>query len=159
MKTSLKIFLLAAALAVMSGCSAQRRAQRHVRKAVALCPELVQVKAHAVDTVLTVKPWADVTTMQLIRLMSGDTIYSATDHGTFVVSHNRDNGEVRIGFLAAPQKLHYRDTLQYAQVVVPESFGAKGGGGFWSGFALWMVGLALGMALAVYLLRNAIKKP
>lgn len=34
MKTSLKIFLLAVALIVMNGCSAQRRAERLVRRAV-----------------------------------------------------------------------------------------------------------------------------
>lgn len=157
MKTPLKIILLAVALIVMSGCSAQRRAQRHVRKAVALCPELVQVKAHAVDTVLTVKPWADATTMQLTEVMSGDTLYRATDHGTFIVSHNRKNGEVRIGFLAAPQKLHYRDTLQYAQVVVPKSM-ANPRHRVWAEWAAWLIGVAMGVAFAVWLLRNALKR-
>ena len=65
MKTLLKTLLLCAALAVMSGCSAQRRAERHVRKAVALCPELVQAKAHPIDTALTVPAWADCTTLPL----------------------------------------------------------------------------------------------
>lgn len=65
MKTSLKIFLLAVALIVMNGCSAQRRAERLVRRAVALCPELVQVKAHPIDTVLTAPGFADMARVPL----------------------------------------------------------------------------------------------
>lgn len=151
MKTSLKIFLLAVALIVMNGCSAQRRAERLVRRAVALCPELVQVKAHPIDTVLTVHGWADAVTMQLTDIMRGDTIYRAAEHGTFVVSHNRQNGEVRIGYIAMPQKVRYRDTLHYPQVVLPPSAGQKAKGGFWSHFALVLTGICTGVALCVWL--------
>lgn len=151
MKTSLKIFLLAAVLGVMTACSAQRRAERQVRKAVALCPELVQVKAHPVDTVLTVHGFTDAVTVQLTDIMRPDTIYRAAEHGTFVVSRNISNGEVRIGYIAMPQKLRYCDTLHYRQVVLPPQFAQKAKGGFWSHFALILNGIGIGVALGVWL--------
>ena len=156
MKTSLKIFLLAAALIVMNGCSAQKRAERHLRRAVALCPELVQVKAHPVDTVLTVKPWADMTAVPLAKVLGGDTLYAATSHGTFVVSLRRPDSALRVGFVAAPQQVRYRDTLRYAQLTMPDTT-RTGKGNAWRGVALWTCGLALGLALCLWLLRYALK--
>ena len=158
MRTILKITLIAAMLSVITACSAQKKAQRHMRKAVELCPELVQVKAHPVDTVLTVKPWADCTTVPLPTVLKGDTVYTVTDHGTVVVNFNAEDSTLRVGFIAMPQQLHYRDTLHYAQVVVPETTAITGGRSAWVGIVLWLLGVAVGMALAVWLLRNALKR-
>ena len=121
MKTSLKIFLLAAALIVMTGCSAQKRAERHMRRAVALCPEMVQVKAHTIDTVLTVGPWADCTVVGMGDLTAGETLYTATPHGTIVVSLRKADSTLRVGFIAAPQRIRYHDTIRYSQVALTEA--------------------------------------
>lgn len=121
MKASLKISVFLVALVVMSGCSAQKRAERHVRKAVALCPELVQTKARPIDTVLTVPGFADCTGVSLESILELDTIFEATNNGTFVISLNPADSVLRVGFIAAPQKVHYRDTLSYAQVVMPKT--------------------------------------
>ena len=152
MKTSLKIFLLAVALIVMSGCSAQRRAERLVRRAVALCPELVQVKAHPIDTVLTAPGFADVTTVPMEAVLQYDTIYAATDHGTVVVSLSDTDSSLRVGFVAAPQKIRYKDQVEIAQVAIEPAPPEKGRA-FWSHFALVLLGLGTGAALCFWLFR------
>lgn len=156
MKTSLKIFLLAAALIVMNGCSAQRRAERLVRRAVALCPELVQVKAHPIDTVLTAPGFADMARVPLPRVLAGDTLYAATDHGTVVVSLSDTDSSLRVGFVAAPQKIRYKDQVEIAQVAIEPTPQARGKA-FWSHFALVLLGLVTGAALCLWLLRYVIK--
>ena len=149
MKTSLKIAVLCVALATMTACSAQRRAERLVRRAVALCPELVQVKAHQIDTVLTTPVWADCAQVPLPKVLQGDTVYAATDHGTVLVSLCQSDSTLRVGFVAAPQKIHYQGTIDYAQVTVEPK--PKKGTSFWSHFALCLFGLGLGIALCVWL--------
>ncbi len=156
MKTSLKIFLLAVALIVMNGCSAQRRAERLVRRAVALCPELVQVKARPIDTVLTAPGFADVTTVPMEAVLHYDTIYAATDHGTVVVSLSQSDSSLRVGFVAAPQKIRFKDQVEIAQVAIEPTPQARGKA-FWSHFALVLLGLGTGVALCLWLLRYVIK--
>lgn len=153
MKTSLKIALLAVALIVMNGCSAQRRAERLVRRAVALCPELVQVKAHPIDTVLTAPGFADMARVPLPQVLSGDTLYAATDHGTVVVSLSQSDSSLRVGFVAAPQKIRYKDQVEIAQVAIEPTPQARGKA-FWSGFALVLLGTGIGAGLIIYLFRN-----
>lgn len=158
MKTSLKIFLLAAALIVMNGCSAQKRAERHIRKAVALCPDLVQLKAHPIDTVLTVPGFADVTTVPMEAVLQHDTIYAATDHGTVVVSLSQSDSSLRVGFVAVPQKVSYHDTVRIAQVAVGTMTGESHGTRFWPGFLIWIFGVGVGLWIFIYLYRIDIKK-
>lgn len=152
MKTSLKILFFAVALIVMSGCSAQKRAQRHIRKAVALCPELVQLKAHIVDTTLYAPAFADMAAVPLAAVLSHDTLYAATTHGTVVVSLRKADSVLRVGFVAAPQTIRYRDTISYAQVVAGLAPSRETGSG---GLGLFIIVLS---GAAIYLLlRN--KKP
>lgn len=158
MKTSLKIFLLAAALIVMTGCSAQKRAERHIRKAVALCPELVQLKAHPIDTVLTVPGFADVTTVPMEAILQYDTIYAATDHGTVVVSLSQSDSSLRVGFVAVPQKVSYHDTVRLAQVAFETKTGESHGTRFRDGFLIWTFGIAIVIWIFIYLFRIDIKK-
>ena len=152
MKTSLKILALFVALATMTACSAQRRAERHLRKAVALCPELVQVKAHPIDTVLTAPGFADVAAFPLASLVQGDTLYAATAHGTVVVSLCQSDSTLRAGFVAAPQEIRYKDTLRYARVeparleVVPKE------NEFFGEFITGLFCILLGFVLAVHLI-------
>lgn len=151
MKTSLKILFFAGALVVMSGCSAQKRAQRHIRKAVELCPALVQTKAHPIDTVLSVPGFADITTIGLPEVLKGDTVYAATNHGTFVVSVNQSDSSLRVGFVAAPREVRLQDTVHYAEVSLANPYLGESlhdGGEFLVGI-LCFVG---GIAVALYLL-------
>lgn len=154
MKTSLKIAVLFVALVTMTACSAQRRAQRLVRRAVALCPELVQAKAHTIDTVLTAPGWADVVAVPIADVATGDTIYAATDHGTVVVSLRQSDSALRVGFVAAPQPIRYRDTLHYPQVVIPEQLPTEGGKIIWWPLVTWLLGIAVGIWIFVYLFKN-----
>lgn len=153
MKTSLKILILTVAMATMTACSTQRRAERLVRRAVALCPELVQMKAHPIDTTLTVPAWADCAHVPLPKVLQGDTAYAATDHGTVLVSLCQSDSTLRVGFVAAPQQIHYTDTVNVPQVTVEPSK-AKRGAAFWSHFALSLFGIGLGMALCCVLFRH-----
>lgn len=147
MKTSLKIFLLAVVLAAMPACSAQKRAERHIRKAVALCPEIVQTKAHAIDTVLTAPGFADCTVVPFPDV--GETLYSATDHGTVVVGLGQNDNTLRVGFVAAPQKVHYQDTVQVHQIVCPDVQAAQRSGGFWKWFGCVLVGVVIGFVALI----------
>lgn len=150
MKTTLKILLFAVALVVMTGCSSQKRAERHVRKAVALCPELVQMTAHPIDTVLTAPGYADCAVLSLTEVLKGETLYAATDHGTVVVSLRQSDSALRVGFVAAPQEIHFRDTLRYAKVILPNQ--PKDKDGTWGEFLAGAVCFFLGIAMALYLL-------
>ena len=155
MKPLLKTLVLCVALIVMNGCSAQRRAERLVRRAVALCPELVQVKAHPIDTVLTAPGFADMAAIPFRKVATGDTIYAATDHGTVVVSLRRSDSALRVGFVAAPQKVRYKDTVELPQVVIEPA--RKASGAFWSHLALALIGVGLGTALGWWLIYIARK--
>ncbi|MBR3699169.1 MAG: hypothetical protein IKM85_06550 [Bacteroidales bacterium] len=150
MKTLLKTLLLCAALAVMSGCSAQKRAERHVRKAVELCPELVQTKAHLIDTVLTVPGFADIAAVPLSAILQYDNIYAATDHGTVMVSLRPSDSALRVGFVAAPRQIPYRDTLNYAQVEIVRQARPSDNG--WGEFVIGVACFIGGIAMALYLL-------
>lgn len=157
MRTSLKTLLLCVALVAMAACSAQKRAERHIRKAVAECPELVQVKAHPIDTVLTAPGFADMVALPLSTVLSFDTLYAATDHGTVVVSLRQSDSALRVGFVAAPREVRYRDTLRYAQVVLhkaePAPPAKRGGGVAWALLGV-VVAFGAGMALCFRLHRK-----
>lgn len=144
MKTSLKIFLLAVALAVMPACSAQKRAEKHLRKAVALCPELVQVKAHPIDTVLTAPGYADCARFPMSEVMKKTTIYAPTDHGTVIVKLLPDDSTLRVGFVAAPIPVRYQDTISYAQVVAPVAI-EKAKGSAWMVIGCILLGIVIGI--------------
>lgn len=157
MKPLLKILLLCVALVAMTACSAQKRAERHIRKAVAECPELVQVKAHPIDTLLTVPAFADCATLPLAAVLQYDTLYAATDHGTVVVSLRQSDSALRVGFVAAPREVRWRDTVYYSQVVLPEAEPAppakRGGGVAWVLLGV-VVAFGTGMALCFRLHRK-----
>jgi hypothetical protein len=151
MKTSLKIFLLAVALAVMPACSAQKRAERHLRKAVALCPELVQVKAHPIDTVLTAPGYADCALFPMSEVLKKTTIYAPTDHGTVIVKLLPDDSTLRVGFVAAPIPVHYQDTISYAQVVAPEGIEKYSGGNAWIWIGCILLGIVIGFVALIWI--------
>ena len=149
----MKHFLYIIVIAVtLTGCSAQKRAERHMRKAVALCPELVQMTAHPIDTVLTAPGFADACGVPLDKVLKGDTLYAATDHGTVVVSLSQSDSSLRVGFVAAPRKIRYQDSVKLPQVVVTAKQEEKGH--FWQDFFLWLSGIVLGAALYVWVIKK-----
>lgn len=155
MKTSLKIFLLAAALSVMSGCSAQRRAERHMRRVVALCPEMVQVKAHPIDTVLTAPGYADCAIVPLADVLEGYTVYSPTDHGTVIVKLRPTDSTLRVGFVAAPIPVRYQDTINYSQVIVPDTKEKDGKGSAWIWMGCILLGIVIGFVSLMFIALKA----
>lgn len=157
MKPTLKITLLALALAMFTGCSAQRRAERLVRRAVNLCPELVQMKAHPIDTVLTAPAFADKVAIPLSKVLTTDTLYAATDHGTFVVSVSQSDSSLSVGFVAAPQRVHYQDTVRYSQVVTPDAVQESRAVRAWRNFAWWLAGFGISLALCFWVLGKILK--
>lgn len=158
MKTSLKIALLAVALIVMDGCSAQNRAARRVRRAVVECPELVQLKAHPIEGTVTAPAFADMALVPLAPVLACDTLYAATQHGTVVVSLSDTDSSLRVGFVAAPREMHYQDTVRYAQVVLPPAEPQPKHRPILSAIALWLCGIGLGMALCLWLVRKLLPK-
>ena len=157
MKPTLKIALLALALVMFTGCSAQRRAERLVRRAVNLCPALVQMKAYHVDTVLTAPAFADKVAMPLSKVLTTDTLYAATDHGTFVVSVSQSDSSLSVGFVAAPQRIHFQDTVRYSQVVTPDAVQESRAVRAWRNFAWWLAGFGISLALCVWVLGKILK--
>lgn len=143
MKTTLKILLFVVALAGITACSPKKRAARHLRRAVALCPELVQTKAHPIDTLLTVPGYADCATLKLADVYSHDALYASTEHGTVVVSLLQSDSALRVGFVAAPQKIHYKDTVQYVKLITPSPNQEQQKGNAWQ----WIVGTLLGVII------------
>lgn len=154
MKTSLKIAVLFVALATMTACSAQRRAERLVRRAVALDPELVQAIAHPFDTVITMPGYADVVELPVREVYRHDTIYAATDHGTVVVSLRQSDSALRVGFVAAPQEIRYQDTVLFPQIVVPDEPKTASNRGLWEGVIVLLLGVVIGAWVIIYLFRN-----
>ena len=151
MKTSLKIILLAAIICVITACSAQRRAERHMRKAVALCPELVQVKAHPIDTVLTAPGYADCAIVPLADVLEGYTAYSPTDHGTVIVKLRPADSTLRVGFVAAPIPVRYQDTINYSQVIVPDTKEKDGKGSAWIWTGCILLGIVIGFLSLMFI--------
>lgn len=152
MKTSLKILLLAVAMSVMTACSAHKKAERHMRRAVALCPELVQVKAHPIDTVLTAPGYADCARFPMSEVMKKTTIYAPTDHGTVIVKLLPDDSTLRVGFVAAPQPVRYRDTISYSQVVIPEDSGIlQSSGTGWVVAGSILLGVVIGFVALIWI--------
>lgn len=154
MKRSLKIALLALALAMLAGCSAQRRAERMVRRATNLCPELVQRQAKPIDVAITAPGWVDYAKMPVAGLRKGDTLTTATPHGTFTLSLSVADSSLSVGFVAAETTIHYRDTIHYSQVAItgesPEVRRARN----WTAFLLWLAGIGVGAVLILLLTRR-----
>ena len=157
MKTNLKILLLAAVLVVMTACSAEKRAARRVRRAVAECPGLVQVKAHPIEGTVTAPAFADAATLPLAAVLQHDTLYAATQHGTVVVSLRQSDSALRVGFVAAPREIRYQDTVRYAQVEILPDGHAHEASHEGREFLAGVLCFAAGIAAALYLLLR--KKP
>lgn len=112
----LRAIAIVALCLAMAGCSAQRRAQRKVRRAVELCPELVQMKAHHIDTVLTLASLPDGCRLPIAALHQADTLTIRASHGTFTA--HADTAEISVAYFPDTLSYRYADTVWLPQVVV-----------------------------------------
>lgn len=134
-----RVLAIAALCLALAGCGTQKRAERHLRRAVALWPELVQMKAHHIDTVFTVNLEVDHCTLPLATMLTGATIQTHTEQGTFVAYIEHDSLEV--SYEADPVEVVFQDTIQFQQIA-PET-PKKTHGTFWSTLAKIIFGFAL----------------
>ena len=145
MRRTLAIVVLCLALA---GCSAQRRAERKVRRAVELCPELVQLKAHPIDTVFTLAALPDSCRVPIVALRQDAPLAIRVAHGTFTA--HADTAEISIAYFPDTLSYRYTDTVWLPQVVVAEPAPPAKRKIHWGACAFWAV-------LVAALLRGIIK--
>lgn len=157
MKNVIKILLMVMTIALMNGCSAQKRAERHIRRAVELCPDLVQMTAHPIDTFLGVPGYTDIARVPMSEVLGPDIFSVETEHGTFTIGLNENDSTFEIGFTADPTEIHYQDTVQHPQVILPEPEARKERSFKW--LALLLFGVIVGMVLYVYLSYAYLEKP
>ena len=104
---------------------------------------------------LTVGPWTDCTLTPMPR--TGETVYASTVHGTVVVSLGPADSVLRVGFVATPQQVHYRDTLRYSQVVYEPAKKESAAVKAWRGIGLTLLGCVAGIvALLIIALKTKV---
>ena len=130
-------------------------AERKIRRAVELCPQLEIKRAHLIDTFLVAPAFTDHAEVHIGALLTCDTVVARTDHGQVVLVLDKNDGILHVDYAADEQTIHYNDTISYSQVVMPDT---KQKGSFWSGLLLWIIGIGFGMSLALWLLRNTLKR-
>lgn len=158
MKPTVKILLFCFAMALISGCCSQKCAERRLQRIVKNHPELIDVKLRTLDTFLSVPGFSDMTVIPFSAIANGETICEATDHGKFVVSVNRDDSTVCVGYVADAKTLHFTDTMKYMQVIVGAKTEKHGDVSFWHRITEWISFLFIGMGLSLYLIWKLIKK-
>lgn len=112
----LRTVAIVALYLAMAGCSVQRRAERHLRRAVELCPELMQTKAHPIDTVFTLASPPDSCLLPIAPLIGGHTITINGQNGTFTA--HADTSAIAIAYRPDTILYRYTDTVWLPRVVV-----------------------------------------
>lgn len=136
----LRTVAIVALCLAMAGCSVQRRAERRVLRLAEQYPELVQMKAHPIDTFLGVPVFSDTARLRL-PVHVGDTFEESTPHGTFTAFiDDDDTTKLQVIFESVPTELHYQDTIQYRQVVIPAD--TETGGRGWFALLWFFLGVA-----------------
>lgn len=144
----LRTVAIVALCLAMAGCSVQRRAERHLRRAVELCPELVQTKAHPIDTVFTLASPPDSCLLPIAPLIGGHTITINGQNGTFTA--HADTSAIAIAYRPDTLSYRYTDTVWLPQVSVTETAPPAKPEIPWGAVAFWAV-------LVAALLRGIIK--
>lgn len=142
MRRTLAIVVLCLA---MAGCSAQRRAERHIRRAVELCPEWVQTTARPIDTVFTLASPPDSCLLPIAPLMNGHTITVSGQNGTFTA--HADTSAIAVAYRPDTLSYRYTDTVWLPQVTVAETETPAKRQGAWHTAWLAAFGVVLGFAL------------
>ena len=147
MRTRFFIFLLLSM--GLCACNTQRRAQRRIRRITEQCPELVAIRAHPIDTFISLPPVIDSAMMPLEPILEGQTVTVTTDQGTFTASATTDS--LTVTYEAEPEPIHYEDTVKYAQVVIEEEPKSKKPPNYvW--FLIGMVVVLLAIVIAVFVI-------
>ena len=116
-------------LTLLSACSASRRVQRIVAKH----PELLEVQAHTIDTLISVPVITDSIRVPIAVLLTVDTVTIPAEHGTFTLSvqvmpaheDQAPQPDLAITYQTDTTSIHYTDTIHYSQVVIQEPPPAK----------------------------------
>lgn len=145
MRRTLAIVVLCLA---MAGCSAQKRAEKHLRRAVELCPEWVQPQAHPIDTVFTLASPPDSCLLPIAPLMNGHTVTVSGQNGTFTA--HADTAAIAIAYRPDTLSYRYTDTVWLPQVAVAETETPAKRRIPWDAVAFWAV-------LVAAMLRGIIK--
>ena len=116
MRRTLAIVVLCLA---MAGCSAQKRAEKHLRRAVELCPELAQMTARPIDTVLTLASPPDSCLLPIAPLIGGHTITVSGQNGTFTA--HADSVTIAVAYRPDTLSYRYTDTVWLPQVAIAET--------------------------------------
>ena len=133
----------------LCACNTQRRAQRRIRRITEQCPELVAIRAHPIDTFISLPPVIDSAMMPLEPILEGQTVTVTTDQGTFTASATTDS--LTVTYEAEPEPIHYEDTVKYAQVVIEEEPQSKKPPNYvW--FLIGMVVVLLAIVIAVFVI-------
>ena len=142
MRRTLAIVVLCLA---MAGCSAQKRAEKHLRRAVELCPELTQMTARPIDTVFTLASPPDSCLLPIAPLIGGHTITINGQNGTFTA--HADTSAIAISYRPDTILYRYTDTVWLPQVTVTETAPPAKRQGAWRTACLAAFGVVLGFAL------------
>ena len=154
MKTFVKIAVVLAILVGIPSCSAQKRAERHIRRAVELCPDLVQMKAHPIDTFLSVPGYTDRARVPIEKVFEADAVFVGTDHGMITLAMDKTDSILTVAFSAAPSEIRYQDTVSYSQVVLLKEKKPAKEWSFKNWLATLVCGLCIGAAGIMWLLRG-----
>lgn len=101
---------------LLVGCRSVKLAERRVRRIAYDYPELVQVRAHTIDTFFAVPVKADIASLPMRYIETGSTVKKETPSGKFTVQLDGDS--LMVAYTSAADTIRFRDTLHYAQVVV-----------------------------------------
>jgi len=156
MKNLLKTAIVFSILLVTVSCSTQRMAERKIRRALELCPQLEIKRAYLIDTFLAVPAFTEHVEVPIATVLRGDTVVAQTEHGQIVVVLDKEDGTLHIDYSIDEQPFHYTDSISYSEVVVTEE--KRTGEKFWNMFFSWLIGAGFGGTLVLFFLKDAIKK-
>ena len=111
------------------------------------------MKAHPIDTVLTVPAFTDRAEVPVMAVLLCDSVVTRTDHGKMTLKVDREDGMLTVEFTADTQEVPYKDTLFYSQVTVEKKETRTG----WTSkdrISLWTCCFLLGVAIALRFLRE-----
>ena len=101
---------------LLGGCRSVKRAERRIRRIAEDYPELVQMKAHPIDTFLAVPVKADIAVLPILSIITGEIVKKKTPSGTFTAQLEGDS--LLIAYTSGKDSIRYIDTIRYSQVVV-----------------------------------------
>lgn len=68
-----------------------------------------------------------------------------------MVSVSNTDSSLRIGFVAAPQRVRHRDTIHYSQVTLPSQPAKEVKRPLWDTLSTWLFGILVGIGICLYI--------